>query len=130
MAQDHLERVKKLAKYHNESSEKAKCSVSYGQRRKTIEDFRETFTEILPEIFTAAVRTGIMFFLMVFDDACVCEIQLALNNSSQPLVSHHLLEMKRAGWLSSERRGRWTYYSLKPEKRTAIQQLLNLKGAG
>jgi DNA-binding transcriptional ArsR family regulator len=34
--------------------------------------------------------------------------------------------MKKAGWLKSEKRGRWIYYALKPEKREAITTLLNL----
>ncbi|MFX1484055.1 MAG: ArsR/SmtB family transcription factor [Promethearchaeota archaeon] len=128
MTQNHLERIEKLAKHHSESPEKMKCSVSYDQRCKAIEEFRDIFSEITPEVFTASIKTGIMFFLMVFDDACVCEVQLALNEPSQPLVSHHLREMKKAGWLTSERRGRWTYYGLKPAKKAAIQHILNQVG--
>ncbi|MFW9959188.1 MAG: ArsR/SmtB family transcription factor [Candidatus Odinarchaeota archaeon] len=126
MTQDHLERIEKLAKYHSEYPERVRCSVSYDQRCEAIAEFREVFSEIVPEIFTAAIRTGIMFFLMTFDDACVCEVQFALNEPSQPLVSHHLREMRETGWLSSEKRGRWIYYALKPEKKNAIKRLLNL----
>lgn len=128
MTQEHLERVEKLAKYHKENPVKVKCSASYDQRRVAIKEFRDAFFDIIPEIFTAAIRTGIMFFLMTFGDACVCEVQLALDEPSQPLVSHHLREMKTAGWLTSERRGRWTYYALKPEKKAAITRLLSLVG--
>lgn len=126
MSQDHLERIERLAKLHKKSPEKVNCSVSYSQRCLAIEAFRKAFLDTNPEIFTASVRIGIMFFLLNFDDACVCEVQLALNESSQPLVSHHLREMKKAGWLKSEKRGKWIYYALKPEKREAITTLLNL----
>ncbi len=126
MTQDHVVRIEKLAKYHKEFPEKVKYSASYDQRCVAIEEFQEAFFDIVPGIFTAAVRTGIMFFLMTFGEACVCEVQLALNEPSQPLVSHHLREMKKVGWLTSERRGRWTYYAMKPEKKAAITRLLSL----
>ncbi len=126
MTQDHLIRIEKLAKYHKEFPEKVQCSASYDQRCVAIEEFREVFFETVPEVFTAPIRTGIMFFLMSFGEACVCEVQLALNEPSQPLVSHHLREMKKVGWLTSERRGRWTYYGLKPEKKASITRLLSL----
>jgi len=126
MTQDHLVRIEKLAKYHKEFPEKVQSSASYDQRCVAIEEFREVFFETVPEVFTAPIRTGIMFFLMSFGEACVCEVQLALNEPSQPLVSHHLREMKKVGWLTSERRGRWTYYGLKPEKKASITRLLSL----
>ncbi len=126
MTQDYLVRIEKLAKYHKEFPKKVKYSASYDQRCVAIEEFRKAFFEVVPEIFTAAIRTGIMFFLMTFGEACVCEFQLALNEPSQPLVSHHLREMRKVGWLSSERRGRWTYYVLKPEKKAQITRLLSL----
>ncbi len=125
MTQDHLIRIEKLAKYHKEFPEKVKCSASYNQRYVTIEEFRDAFFDIVPEVFTAPIRTGILLFLMTLGDACVCEVQLALNEPSQPLVSHHLREMRKVGWLTSERRGRWTYYALKSEKKAAITRLLS-----
>lgn len=126
MSHEHIVRIEKLAKYHKEFPEKVVCSASYDERCVSIEQFRDVFLGTAPEVFTAPVRTGIMFFLMTLGEACVCEVQLALNEPSQPLVSHHLREMKKAGWLSSERRGRWTYYALKSEKKTAITRLFSL----
>ena len=125
MTQDHLIRIEKLAKYHKEFPKKVKCSASYDQRCVAIEEFRDAFFDIVPEVFTAPIRTGILLFLMTLGDACVCEVQLALNEPSQPLVSHHLREMRKVGWLASERRGRWTYYALKPEKKAQITRLLS-----
>jgi len=34
---------------------------------------------------------------------------------SQPTVSHHLRLLREAGWVTSERRGSWVWYSLRPE---------------
>jgi DNA-binding transcriptional ArsR family regulator len=33
----------------------------------------------------------------------------------QPTVSHHLRVLRTAGWVSTERRGTWIYYSVRPE---------------
>ena len=45
---------------------------------------------------------------------CACDVA---DNCpvSQPTVSHHLKVLREAGWLSSERRGSWIYYSIRPE---------------
>jgi len=34
---------------------------------------------------------------------------------AQPTMSHHLRSLRLAGWVTSERRGTWIYYSLRPE---------------
>ncbi len=80
------------------------------------------------EIFTAPIRVGIVFLLLRLRSACVCEIQHALSAASQPLVSHHLRAMKQAGWLKSERRGRWVYYSLSETMRERVLSLLGVIG--
>jgi ArsR family transcriptional regulator len=33
----------------------------------------------------------------------------------QPTLSHHLRVLREAGWVTTERRGTWIYYSLRPE---------------
>jgi ArsR family transcriptional regulator len=44
----------------------------------------------------------------------------------QPTVSHHLRVLRTAGWVSSERRGTWIYYSIRPE---AVARFRELAGA-
>jgi len=34
---------------------------------------------------------------------------------AQPTVSHHLKVLRETGWVSSERRGTWVWYRLRPE---------------
>jgi ArsR family transcriptional regulator len=45
---------------------------------------------------------------------CACDIA---DNCpvSQPTVSHHLRVLREAGWITSERRGTWIWYSVRPE---------------
>jgi ArsR family transcriptional regulator len=45
---------------------------------------------------------------------CACDFTDCCN-LSQPTVSHHLRLLREAGWVSSERRGSWVWYSLRPE---------------
>jgi ArsR family transcriptional regulator len=49
-----------------------------------------------------------------FDDCCTV---------GQPTISHHLRALREAGWVSSERRGTWIYYSIRPEAVERFHQL-------
>lgn len=51
--------------------------------------------------------------------ACVADITEAVG-LSQPTVSHHLRRLAEAGIVESEKRGYWTWYSL---KRTRLAEL-------
>jgi DNA-binding transcriptional ArsR family regulator len=41
----------------------------------------------------------------------------------QPTVSHHLRVLRTAGWVTTERRGTWIYYSLRPEAVARFREL-------
>ena len=43
----------------------------------------------------------------------------------QPTISHHLRVLREAGWVESERRGTWIYYSIRPE---AVKRFRELAG--
>lgn len=45
---------------------------------------------------------------------CACDIADCCP-VSQPTVSHHLKVLRDAGWLTSERRGTWIFYGIRPE---------------
>jgi len=48
------------------------------------------------------------------EPVCVCDLA-ALLPVKQPTVSHHLRILRDAGLITSERRGLWTYYSVRAE---------------
>jgi ArsR family transcriptional regulator len=48
-------------------------------------------------------------------EGCVCNLTAPLG-LSQPTVSHHLKVLTNAGLLERERRGRWAYYRIVPER--------------
>ena len=41
----------------------------------------------------------------------------------QPTLSHHLRVLREAGWVTTERRGTWIYYSLRPEAVARFREL-------
>lgn len=57
------------------------------------------------------------------DEACVCDLTdpLAL---AQPTISHHLKVLLDAGLLTRERRGRFAYYRLAPERLEILRAAL------
>ena len=57
-------------------------------------------------------------------EACVCDLA-TVAEVSQPTVSHHLKLLKQAGLLTSERRGTWVYYRVRPSLRGAVTTLLD-----
>ena len=59
---------------------------------------------------------------------CVCHLIDPLG-LSQPTVSHHLKKLTDAGLLEREQRGKWAYFSLRPEAVETLAAVADLKGA-
>ncbi|MBZ9715649.1 ArsR/SmtB family transcription factor [Deinococcus multiflagellatus] len=58
---------------------------------------------------------------------CTCDVQQLLG-LTQPTTSHHMKLLVEAGLVESEKRGKWTYYTLSAQgmfiARTALETLL------
>jgi ArsR family transcriptional regulator len=52
-------------------------------------------------------------------EACACDLIGPLERS-QPTVSHHLSTLVDAGFLTREKRGRWAWYRIVPQRLHAI----------
>ena len=100
------------------------CADYTPERMDLLQKNRSLLGESDFSIFTSGMRLGIVLMLLKMESACVCEIQFALNEPRQPLISHHLRTMKKDGWLISERWKKWTFYSLVPEKRDVLLKLI------
>ena len=94
------------------------------ERMEVLQKSRSLLSETNLDIFTSGIRLAIVLMLSKMESACVCEIQYALNESRQPLLSHHLRAMRKAGWLESEKWKRWTFYNLVPEKKEELMLLI------
>jgi len=51
---------------------------------------------------------------------CVCHVEAAFA-LSQPTISHHLGRLRRAGLVTTERRGVWIYYRLDRDRLAALR---------
>jgi ArsR family transcriptional regulator len=56
-------------------------------------------------------------------EVCVCEFVGPLGKS-QPTVSHHLKVLGDAGLVEGERRGKWVWYRIVPERLEALRGAL------
>lgn len=71
--------------------------------------------QLLPVTFFKALsdptRLKLVLLLRQNETLCVCDLTEILEQP-QPTVSRHLNHLKRAGILSSERKGTWIWYQL------------------
>lgn len=56
-------------------------------------------------------------------EACACDLVEPIGRS-QPTVSHHLSLLVEAGLLTREKRGRWAWYRVVPERLTMLRDVL------
>jgi ArsR family transcriptional regulator len=57
------------------------------------------------------------------EEACACDLVEPLGKS-QPTVSHHLSVLTEAGLLTREKRGRWAWYRVAPERLAVLRDAL------
>ena len=62
------------------------------------------------------------------EPVCVCHLVEPLG-LSQATVSHHVKKLTDAGLLEREQRGKWAYYTLKPDAAENLAAVVDLKGA-
>ena len=60
------------------------------------------------------IRLKSLLIIAVEQEACVCELMTALNEESQPKVSRHLAQLRKAGILSDKKHRQCVYYSINP----------------
>ena len=93
------------------------------QLRSTVSKFDHFETLQRAEYFKALsqpTRLKITRLLSYHDELCACEIQMALE-LTQPLASHHLSILRRAGILSSTKKERWVHYRLSDKGRELLR---------
>ena len=56
-------------------------------------------------------------------EVCACDLTEPLDRS-QPTVSHHLSALTDAGLLHREKRGRWAWYRVVPERLAVLRDAL------
>src|SRR4051794_9929239 len=61
---------------------------------------------------------------MSLGSVCACDFTAGAS-VTQPTISHHLRVLRESGWVSTERRGTWIWYSLRAE---AVERFGRLAG--
>jgi ArsR family transcriptional regulator len=87
----------------------------------------QTDAEVLARGFSALadpVRLRLLSMIAATDEACSCDLLLPLGKS-QPTISHHTKALVEAGLIAGEKRGRWVYWKVVPERIEALRQGLS-----
>lgn len=76
------------------------------------------------------IRLKTLLIIAVEKEVCVCELMSALDEESQPKVSRHLAQLRKAGILSDRKHQQWVFYSINPTlpawmKQTITATLVN-----
>jgi ArsR family transcriptional regulator len=80
----------------------------------------------LARIFAALadpVRLRLLSLIANSDEVCSCDLLDTLGKS-QPTISHHTKTLTDAGLITGDKRGRWVYWRVVPDKIDAIRRAL------
>ena len=68
------------------------------------------------------MRLSILRQLSTEGEVCACNFTDCCG-IGQPTVSHHLRVLRTAGWVETERRGTWIYYSIRADAVARFREL-------
>jgi DNA-binding transcriptional ArsR family regulator len=71
------------------------------------------------------IRLRMLRQLALGGEVCACDF-VADATVSQPTISHHLRALRESGWVTTERRGTWIWYSLRPDAAARLTRLSKL----
>jgi ArsR family transcriptional regulator len=69
------------------------------------------------------VRLRCLSLIAAADEICSCDLEAPLDRA-QPTVSHHTKALAEAGLIVGEKRGRWMWWQIVPERLAALQAAL------
>lgn len=69
------------------------------------------------------VRLRLLSLVAAQGEVCSCNLEEPLGRS-QPTVSHHTRVLAEAGLIVGERRGKWTWWTVVPERLASLRRLL------
>jgi ArsR family transcriptional regulator len=69
------------------------------------------------------VRLRLLSLVAAQSEVCSCDLEAPLGKS-QPTVSHHTRVLSEAGLLVGNKRGRWMWWRVEPERLAAVRKAL------
>ena len=70
------------------------------------------------------VRLRMLSLVAAEDEVCSCALEGPLGKS-QPTISHHTRILAEAGLIVGEKRGRWMWWRVVPERLGAVSRILS-----
>ena len=87
---------------------------------------REHMVVIFPQKITTPLKI-VNLLARSGEPVCACNLDGPVG-LSQPTVSHHLKKLVEVGLLEREQRGKWAYFSLRPDAVEKLATVADLKG--
>ena len=69
------------------------------------------------------IRLRLLSIVAAEGELCSCNLEGPLGKS-QPTISHHTRVLAEAGLITAERRGKWTWWRVVPERLEEMRRLL------
>ena len=69
------------------------------------------------------VRLRLLSLIASADEVCSCNLEAPLARS-QPTISHHTKALSEAGLIVGEKRGRWMWWRIVPERVASLRDAL------
>jgi ArsR family transcriptional regulator, arsenate/arsenite/antimonite-responsive transcriptional repressor len=69
------------------------------------------------------VRLRLLSIVAAEGEACSCNLEVPLGKS-QPTISHHTRVLAEAGLIAGEKRGKWTWWRIVPERLATLRHVL------
>jgi ArsR family transcriptional regulator len=69
------------------------------------------------------VRLRLLSIIASTEESCSCNLEVPLGKS-QPTISHHTRILAEAGLIVAEKRGRWSWWRVVPERMDVAARLL------
>jgi ArsR family transcriptional regulator len=76
------------------------------------------------KVLADPARLRLLSMIASADEACACDLVEPIGKS-QPTVSHHLAVLTEAGLLDREKRGKWAYYRVVPQRLAVLRDALS-----
>ena len=70
------------------------------------------------------IRLRLLSIVAAQGEVCSCDLEEPLGRS-QPTVSHHTRILSEAGLIAGQKRGKWTWWRLVPERLAAVRRALD-----
>jgi ArsR family transcriptional regulator, arsenate/arsenite/antimonite-responsive transcriptional repressor len=69
------------------------------------------------------VRLRLLSIVAAEGEVCSCNLEVPLKKT-QPTISHHTRVLQEAGLITGAKRGKWTWWSIVPERLATLSRLL------